>query len=82
MDVDRTERDMAFLTRAGAAQYVREELGLPMGLSTMARLCGEHAGPPVARWWGKRPLYTVDAVREWALGRLRSSRPASAGRRS
>jgi hypothetical protein len=82
MGVEGVERERRFLTRSEAARFVREELGLPMGGSTLDRLCGEHAGPPVAQWWGKRPLYTAEAVREWALGRLRSSKLAPARKRA
>jgi hypothetical protein len=60
-----------YLTRRQAAAYVNYELGRPMSFSTASKLAalGEFAEP--ALWWGKRPLYTRDALRTWAEARSR-----------
>jgi len=60
-----------YLTRRQAAEYIREELGVPMAFSTAEKLgaLGEFAEP--AMWWGRRPLYTRDGLREWVASRAR-----------
>jgi hypothetical protein len=60
-----------YLTRHQAAEYIRDELGRPMSFSTASKLAalGEFAAPAV--WWGRRPLYTRDGLRQWAEGRTR-----------
>jgi len=32
-----------------------------------------NAGPPVAKWWGKRPLYRLNEALAWADSRCGSS---------
>jgi hypothetical protein len=32
-----------------------------------------NAGPPVAKWWGKRPLYRLEEALAWAESRCGSS---------
>jgi hypothetical protein len=32
-----------------------------------------NAGPPVAKWWGKRPLHDLDAALAWAESRCGTS---------
>ena len=58
-----------YLTRHQAAEYIRDVLGRPMAFSTASKLAalGEFAAPAV--WWGRRPLYTRDGLREWAKAR-------------
>jgi hypothetical protein len=60
-----------YLTRRQSAEYIREELGRPFSFSTACTLAalGEFAAPSV--WWGRRPLYTRDALRVWAEARSR-----------
>jgi hypothetical protein len=60
------------LTRSQAATYLREH-GIPIGDSTLEKLCmrAVNQGPPVAAWWGRRPLYDPDQVLAWAEARLR-----------
>jgi hypothetical protein len=67
------------LTRGQAAAYLREH-GIPIGDSTLDKLCmrAVNQGPPVAAWWGRRPLYDPDQVLAWAEARLRLAEPASA----
>jgi hypothetical protein len=33
-----------------------------------------NAGPPVAKWWGKRPLYRLDEALAWAESRCSTTR--------
>jgi hypothetical protein len=60
------------LTRRQLAEELRKR-GYPIGNSTLVKLCqpsiGE--GPPVAAYWGKRPLYDLAQGVAWAEGRLR-----------
>jgi hypothetical protein len=64
--------DGALLTRHEAAEYVRRELGRPLSFSTLTKLCALGEGPSVVTYWGRRPLYSRDGLREWAEGRGRS----------
>ena len=59
----------ALLTRREAARYVNDELGHPLAFSTLTKLCALGEGPPVARWWGKRPLYEQESLRGWVEAR-------------
>ena len=63
-----------YLTRRQAAEYIRDILGRPFSFSTANKLAalGEFAQP--ALWWGRRPLYTRGALRQWVEAR---SRPTS-----
>ena len=38
------------------------ELGYPLTESYFQKIClpSVNAGPPVAKWWGRRPLYRLD----------------------
>jgi hypothetical protein len=47
------------------------ELGYPLTQSYFNKLClpSVNAGPPVSRWWGKRPLYTLEDGIAWAEAR-------------
>ena len=61
----------AFLTRREAARYVNDELGHPLSYSTLSKICALREGPPVACWWGRRPLYERSALRAWVAARGR-----------
>ena len=74
--VPTTDRPLSeYLTRKQGAQFINDELGMPLSFSTAAKLAsrGEFAEP--ALWWGRRPLYTRDDLRRWAEARSRNSRP-------
>jgi hypothetical protein len=45
-----------------------QEYGYPIGKSTLDKLCMPtiNEGPPVAAWWGRRPLYDPDEALAWA----------------
>ena len=63
------------LRRKDAAAYLREEHGLPMQPSTLAKLFCIGGGPP-AHVAGRFPLYPRLELDAWALqrlGRLRST---------
>ena len=51
------------------------ELGYPLTASYFNKISlpSVNAGPPVARWWGKRPLYRLDEALAWAEFRCGSS---------
>jgi hypothetical protein len=66
------------LTRKQLAAFLRDEHGYPLSDSTLNKLCmptvGE--GPPVAGWWGSRPLYDPGEGVAWAEARLKAARRA------
>jgi hypothetical protein len=68
---NRSKSADALLTRREAARYVNDELGHPLSFSTLTKLCALGEGPPVARWWGRRPLYVRGSLREWVATRER-----------
>jgi hypothetical protein len=51
------------------------EFGYPIGKSTLDKLCmpAVNEGPPVAAWWGRRPLYDPDEALAWAEKRTRQT---------
>jgi hypothetical protein len=63
-----------YLTRREGVEFIRQELGIPIAFSTAEKLAalGEFAEPAV--WWGRRPLYTRDGLREWVVNRARPRR--------
>jgi hypothetical protein len=60
------------LTRTQLTAYLRE-CGVPIGDSTLDKLCmpAVNKGPPVAVWWGRRPLYDPADALAWAEARMR-----------
>ena len=64
------------LTREQLLQRLNER-GYVMSASYFAKIClpSRNEGPPVAKQWGKRPLYDLDAALAWAEGRCKP--PAS-----
>jgi len=60
------------MTRKETAAFLRDR-GFPVGDGTLDKLCMPSAGegPPVAAWWGRRPLYDPVAVLAWAESRIR-----------
>jgi len=57
-----------FLTRAEAAQVLSAR-GFPTSKATLDTLAVRGGGPRFV-YWGRKPLYTVAALLEWAEGRL------------
>lgn len=62
--------DKPFLTRPGAADYLRERRGIVRAPSTLAKLACIGGGPPFHRV-GKAALYTEDDLDAWAASLLR-----------
>jgi hypothetical protein len=67
-----------FITHKEIATVVREETGIPVGKSTVAKKCSPAigGGPPVAAWIGRCPLYKRDDVIAWAKSLLRPAEQA------
>jgi hypothetical protein len=57
--------------------------GFPITYGYFSQLClpSRGNGPPIAKWWGARPLYDLEAGLAWAEGRCKpgDGRPARAG---
>jgi hypothetical protein len=66
------------LTQKQIAPFIRETTGIPVGDSTIVKLCSPAIGdgPRVATWFGRRPLYARTEVIRWARAR-RSAAPRS-----
>jgi hypothetical protein len=60
------------MTRMQLAAFLREQ-GFPIGNSTLHKLCSPAigGGPPVARWWNKRPLYDPAMALKWVESQTR-----------
>jgi hypothetical protein len=60
------------MTRKQMTDHLRLH-GYPIGDSTIDKLCAPtvNEGPPVAAWWGRRPLYDPDEALAWAEKRTR-----------
>jgi hypothetical protein len=61
-----------FFRRSAAAQYIREEWGVPCAPRTLAKLATIGGGPEMQKL-GRIPLYTPQSLDEWVQSRL--SRP-------
>ena len=59
-----------FFTRPEAAEFLTSQ-GLPISAHTLANYNSRREGPPVASFWGRRPLYRPADLRAWAEARLR-----------
>ena len=57
------------LTRAAIVEDLRN-LGIPISESKFEKLCMAGLGPPVDRYWGKRPLTHRSKGRTWAVARM------------
>jgi hypothetical protein len=65
------------LTREQLRQSLNEA-GYPIAASYFDKIClpSKNSGPPVAKQWGKRPLYKLDDGLAWAENRCKT--PATA----
>jgi len=65
------------LTREQLCQRLNER-GYPITASYFNKVCSPsvNAGPPVAKYWGKRPLYHLEAGLAWAEARCTAQRSA------
>jgi hypothetical protein len=62
-----------YLTREELRLKIKERTGIGIGKSTMDKRCmpSLNQGPPVAAYWGNKPLYEEEPGIEWALSCLR-----------
>lgn len=67
--------DLPLLTTDQAIEFIREELGVPITKSTFEKKGMQGEGPAVARYYGRRKLYSRPVLREWGLA-LSTSEPA------
>lgn len=72
---DEFPSDLPLLTTEQAIEFIREELGVPITKSTFEKKGMHGEGPAVARYYGKRKLYTRPVLREWGLS-LSTREPA------
>lgn len=75
MDVTR------YINRAEAAQYLTNDLGLQISKNTLSKWVTTGGGP-VYRRFGKRAVYLVQDLNDWALQKLSQPRISSAPRKS
>ena len=73
------EEKKPLLTR----EQLRHELnarGYVMSASYFHKIClpSWNEGPPVAKYWGKRPLYNLDDGLAWAEGRCKAPSTSTA----
>jgi hypothetical protein len=63
------------LTREQVRLRLNEQ-GFPLTASYFNKIClpSRNAGPPIAKWWGKRPLYDLGAALDWAESRCSATR--------
>ena len=68
-----------FLTRSQLGEFLRG-CGYPIGESTLDKLCSpaKGEGPPIAKWWRRRPLYTESDGLAWAQSRARDAQSVAA----
>jgi hypothetical protein len=69
-----------YLTREQLRRRLNDR-GFPMSHGYFNYLClpSQGLGPPIAKWWGARPLYDLEAGLAWAEGRCKpAQRPANA----
>ena len=61
-----------FVTRQELLRHIKEKLGVPVTDGTMAQMCmpSRNQGPPVAAYWGRRPIYNLEEGLAWARERL------------
>lgn len=67
-----TDAKAALLTREQLRQRLNER-GYVISSGYFQQLClpSRNEGPPVAKWWGKRPLYDLEAGLAWAESRCK-----------
>jgi hypothetical protein len=70
---DQNEVVRPLLTR----EQLRHQLiarGYPLSASYFAKICmpSHGSGPPVAKHWGRRPLYELEAGLAWAENRCKT----------
>lgn len=71
-------RKPQLLTRKQLCHELNER-GYVISPAYFAQLClpSRNQGPPVATWWGARPLYDFQAALAWAEGRCKTASTAA-----
>lgn len=64
------------LRRANASAYLLDRFGINASTATLAKYASVGGGPPYYKA-GAVPLYPLDELEEWALGRLGKLRRSS-----
>ena len=69
---DTSER---LMTRRQALEFIRAH-GFPISEAYFSKLClpSRNSGPPVARWFGGKPLYLAEPTLNWANSRCGDKR--------
>jgi hypothetical protein len=75
-----TEQNTSLLLTREQTRLRLNEYGFPLTASYFNKIClpSRNAGPPIAKWWGKRPLYSLDAALAWAESRCTEPNAARA----
>jgi hypothetical protein len=78
-NLDEVGKSPPLLTREQLRQRLNER-GYVMSASYFSKIClpSRNEGPPVAKQWGKRPLYDLDAGLAWAEGRCKTASTSTA----
>ena len=58
------------MTRTVAVQFLKNSVGYPVAVSTLAKLAVHGGGPPYQKF-GSRVVYRTEDLRAWAEGRSR-----------
>jgi hypothetical protein len=63
------------MTRKQALEFIRAH-GFPISEAYFSKLClpSRNSGPPVARWFGGKPLYLAEPTLAWANSRCGDKR--------
>lgn len=64
-----------YLTHARAVTYLSVLLGAPISLASVPKLRSRGKFPEPSFWWGRRALYTREALRAWVKSKERRTRP-------
>jgi hypothetical protein len=65
---------LPLMTRAQLIPFLNAH-GVPISKSTLGKLASPAVdrGPPIAKWWGRRPLHAPGPSLEWARSLLRDA---------
>ena len=69
--------DDRLLTTAETAEFL-SSLGYKMTTGSLRQYDHQKIGPPIAKYWGRRPLRRPADALEWAKARCRSPEPQAA----
>jgi hypothetical protein len=59
-----------FLTRADAASWLQNHLGIPVSVHAMAHFAAKGNGPPYCRIEGRATLYSMADLEKWVEERI------------